>query len=210
MSTIEMLNKGDPLIRMATAVVDKSIVFIDFSNDSFKLANCESIELKNDARAENVPGLEQVLEGAAVRLRPAVAPGWAGGARFGPALFLLALGANLSARIRLRSRGLRDIFESTRRCRGDAARPTDEARLRTAVSQFLRANGIFSWKDDPKDCLPRSIALHGFLNRIGLPAEMKIGVRLAPFSSHAWVELDRRPVLDRAEDVAEYHVILSL
>lgn len=196
----------------ASIIVENSLLFIDFSNDSFKIASlpdgseCPSHSVFSD------PDFARILQNSEIKLRPRDVCRDQRMSRFAPVLFSLALVSNATTRMRLRSVGLRQIFQDAPRCQVDAGRPNDvdPTRLQFAVRQFLRANGLFSWNDDPMDCLPRSIALHHYLNRLGVPAEMKIGVRLAPFSSHAWVELDRHPILDAPEDVAEYHHLLTI
>jgi prolyl oligopeptidase len=47
-------------------------------------------------------------------------------------------------------------------------------------------------------CLQRSVATAMLLRRYGFRAEVVIGARSIPFRSHAWVELDRRVINDRA------------
>lgn len=46
-------------------------------------------------------------------------------------------------------------------------------------------------------CLQRSAATAVLLRRYGWEAEMVIGVRLLPFQSHAWVEVEGRIVNDK-------------
>jgi len=48
-------------------------------------------------------------------------------------------------------------------------------------------------------CLEQSIVLYVLLRRRGVPAELKLGVQPSPFSAHAWVEHDGRPI-NEAED----------
>jgi hypothetical protein len=56
----------------------------------------------------------------------------------------------------------------------------------------------------PENCLVRSLCLQWLLRRRGVASELRIGARLVggQLESHAWVEVDGRPVND-APDVAE-------
>jgi hypothetical protein len=58
----------------------------------------------------------------------------------------------------------------------------------------------------PSRCLHRSLTLHLWLRREGLPSELRIGVRKAgdALQAHAWVELGGRVVNDRAGAVAPF------
>jgi transglutaminase superfamily protein len=48
-------------------------------------------------------------------------------------------------------------------------------------------------------CLHRSAAATCLLRRLGVPAQMVIGVQQFPFRAHAWVEVDGRVVNDRSQ-----------
>jgi hypothetical protein len=47
-------------------------------------------------------------------------------------------------------------------------------------------------------CLQRSVSTTMLLRRNGIHAELVIGARTVPFSSHAWVEVDKVVVNDRS------------
>jgi prolyl oligopeptidase len=67
------------------------------------------------------------------------------------------------------------------------------------VRQTCRALDIASvcyWKQVL--CLHRSAAATCLLRRLGVPAQMVIGVQHLPFRAHAWVEVDGRVVNDRS------------
>jgi len=62
----------------------------------------------------------------------------------------------------------------------------------------------------PVRCLDQAIVAWHVLNLHGHDADFKIGVTLAPFASHAWVELGEEKFVDFVfipdmEVVAEYH-----
>jgi hypothetical protein len=86
------------------------------------------------------------------------------------------------------------------------------ARLRSATGTYvdaarwgwsvLRAESLslfrFRWN---QNCLSRSITLCMLLTLAGIPCALRIGVRLngvENLQSHAWVEVDGRPVAERA------------
>jgi hypothetical protein len=48
-------------------------------------------------------------------------------------------------------------------------------------------------------CLEQSLSLLFLTRRVGVPAELRLGVVPAPFMAHAWLELDATPVNDEAE-----------
>jgi hypothetical protein len=53
-------------------------------------------------------------------------------------------------------------------------------------------------------CLEQSLALYVLLRRRGLPAELRLGVQPYPFTAHAWVELEGRPVNEQPEVVRQF------
>lgn len=55
-------------------------------------------------------------------------------------------------------------------------------------------------------CLHRSLVLHGWLRREGLPSRLRIGVRKegAELKAHAWVELGNEVVNDYPESIAAF------
>jgi hypothetical protein len=74
----------------------------------------------------------------------------------------------------------------------------------TVVQAVLLASCLY-WK--PVRCLQRSVCTTSLLRRRGVPARLVIGYRLAPFRSHAWVELDGRVVNDSPVYKQRLHVL---
>lgn len=62
------------------------------------------------------------------------------------------------------------------------------------ICEAVKAVAPFYWK--PIRCLQRSIVTARLLRGRGIPAEVVIGYRTAPFFSHAWVEVAGRVVND--------------
>jgi hypothetical protein len=48
-------------------------------------------------------------------------------------------------------------------------------------------------------CLEQSLALYYCLRRAGVAAELRLGVRHTPFTAHAWVELEGRPLHEQRD-----------
>jgi hypothetical protein len=85
---------------------------------------------------------------------------------------------------------------------------SDDAVAARASARLVAAASRFS--PFPSSCLSRSIVLWRLLQRRGVPAEIRIGVRPGgnPLAAHAWVEVDGEPVNDTA-DVAERHAVFD-
>lgn len=60
------------------------------------------------------------------------------------------------------------------------------------------------------ECLEQSLALLVLLRRRRIPVELKIGVERRPFTAHAWVEHDGRPINESAEYVGRLTPFPSL
>jgi transglutaminase superfamily protein len=63
-----------------------------------------------------------------------------------------------------------------------------------AICEAVRSAAPFYWK--PVYCLQRAIVTARLMRGRGIPAEVVIGYRAAPFFSHAWVEVGGRVVND--------------
>jgi len=66
--------------------------------------------------------------------------------------------------------------------------------VESAVCEAVKAVAPFYWK--PIRCLQRSMVTARLMRDHGIPAEVVIGYRAAPFFSHAWVEVAGRVVND--------------
>lgn len=67
-------------------------------------------------------------------------------------------------------------------------RPADG--VETAIFEAVEWAAALYWKR--VRCLQRSAAAARLLRAHGIPAELVIGCRLAPFVAHAWVEIEGR------------------
>ncbi len=75
---------------------------------------------------------------------------------------------------------------------------------------FVAAENLIPLLKAPIDCLPRSLALYGFLTRCGIEAHHLIGVQRFPFRAHAWVESDDQILLNDVDEVRRYTVIANV
>ncbi|MCI0724258.1 MAG: lasso peptide biosynthesis B2 protein [Acidobacteria bacterium] len=63
------------------------------------------------------------------------------------------------------------------------------------------------WYPKQALCLQRSAAATCLLRRMGVPAQMVIGVQKLPFRAHAWVEVEGNVVNDKAYTPEMYAVL---
>jgi hypothetical protein len=83
----------------------------------------------------------------------------------------------------------------------------DDASLTAAIGNAVALAGCCYWR--PVLCLHRSIALVGVMRRHGLRARLVVAYRPAPFTAHAWVEVDGRVVNDSQEYANRLQVLLT-
>jgi len=96
---------------------------------------------------------------------------------------------------------LLDDAGSTRHSGGAMLTRAEVGDLATAVN-IAATHGLVRG-----NCVVRSLALLWLLRRRGVAAALRIGVRLAGATlfAHAWVEVDGRPINDRA-DIGQYYL----
>jgi hypothetical protein len=70
------------------------------------------------------------------------------------------------------------------------------------------ALSAFKWYRPGIACMHRAFAAYWFLRRHRIPAELCLGVKTCPFSSHAWVEFQGR-VLDDSPDVKDRFRVIA-
>jgi len=92
----------------------------------------------------------------------------------------------------LACRGLRGVRPGHRK--GDLSTRAGSVEVESAVCEAVKAVAPFYWK--PIRCLQRSMVTARLMRDRGIPAEVVIGYRAAPFFSHAWVEVAGRVVND--------------
>ncbi len=85
-----------------------------------------------------------------------------------------------------------------------------QRRLDRGVKAFATAENFFYLKRAPNDCLPRSLALFGFLCSLGLPVVHHIGVQTFPFLAHAWVQHDDQVLHDDPSNPKRFATIASI
>jgi hypothetical protein len=87
---------------------------------------------------------------------------------------------------------------------GEASSPLELAQRYAVLAAIAARHGIYQ-----ANCLHQSLPLCWLLQRKGLPAQLKIGVKpqTRPFQAHAWVELDGVPL---GQTVTEYSAFNTL
>ena len=83
--------------------------------------------------------------------------------------------------------------------------PPGRAGLERIAAAFRATSG---WIEAADQCLPRALAARRMCNRRGLGAALVLGVRVAPFAAHAWVQAGGAVVVGDLEQVRLYTPIL--
>ncbi len=86
------------------------------------------------------------------------------------------------------------------------ARSLDDARVQALIRAYLATR---RWIVTQDRCLPWSASLVKLLRHSGLGARLVIGVRTAPFSAHAWAQVDGVVLNDSLDRVIPYTPILA-
>lgn len=123
-------------------------------------------------------------------------------------MFGLALLTQLATRMAFTSHSLAHLIGRLRRRKnmhsgGETA--VLSHKQSEALASFLLTKLLISNQDR---CLHRSVALLDFLALYGAYPDLVIGVRLAPFSFHAWVQADTVVLNDDLDTVLPYTPIL--
>lgn len=93
------------------------------------------------------------------------------------------------------------------------ARGGDQAEVVKAADHVYRLLGYASKLHlSGMTCLHRSLALAWMLNRRGVPAEIRIGVREAQglFAAHAWVEVHGNRIGEIEDVTSRFHILKRL
>lgn len=112
----------------------------------------------------------------------------------------------------LRLRGFRNVARLDRQPEDDSSLDLTRAQ-RERVARYVRWIRVAAQYHVVRArCLHRSLALHQVLLREGLPAQLRIGVRLqaSELQAHAWVELGGIVVNDSREHVARFAPLQGL
>lgn len=119
-------------------------------------------------------------------------------------LFGSALGMQMSAAIQLKTRHLSDIIADIRRRKHEHVlrhRPPEPE----ALASFLMTRRLVGTQDR---CLRWSIAMVNYLAARDCYPSLVLGVKMTPFSAHAWVQLDDLVLNDGLDQVLPYTPIL--
>jgi hypothetical protein len=109
---------------------------------------------------------------------------------------VLLLAADLTLKTLGLGRSVRLVRWVAGRCRNAAQEP------RQLVAETARQVAIAAaFYPGRAQCLEQSLALFLLLRRRGMPVELRIGVQPFPFTAHAWVEHNGRPVNEQEDFV---------
>lgn len=131
-------------------------------------------------------------------------------ARPGDVAMMLASLARASCELRMRglAASLARFETAKARATGDPGSQTPStARLMAAASALRASMRLVSFHER---CLPASLALAMRLARAGIPVDLVLGVRLAPFKAHAWVQHGETLVNERLSLARLFTPILVL
>jgi hypothetical protein len=98
--------------------------------------------------------------------------------------------------LRMHREGFTATYRAAAALAAHPVAPGASAVLEPALRAFARAENAFVFRNAPRDCFPRSVALFCFLRELGIPVEHRIGVNRHPFRAHAYVVLDGRVLSD--------------
>lgn len=118
---------------------------------------------------------------------------------------VLLAAANLS----LKTLGLRRSVRLARRLvkRAPGGADADRGQVMEVARRVATAAAFYPGR---AQCLEQSLALFLLLRRRGIGAELRIGVQPFPFTAHAWVEHEGRPVNEREDYVTRLAAFPSL
>jgi hypothetical protein len=123
--------------------------------------------------------------------------------------FVVALALQIDSILRLRHFSLDQILGSLgvlKATRSSKDSPSD-ADLASILASFDATHRLIGQKDR---CLIKSIALYRLLVTRGIKADLVIGVRLAPFSAHCWIQKGDEILNDLYERVRLFVPIASV
>ena len=195
---------------LAWCTIGETVIFLDLAADRYfrlpEVAHREWLERLAQAR-------EPLWRQPCAFPRPA---DWVDAVRLSPAMtdgpvrpheLARAVWAQWRMERTLATRSLMSVMLDLRRASEAVAARAIDHRVDPApvVRAFERARLVRTAADR---CLPRSIALARCLLRRGAPARLVIGVKLAPFAAHCWVQRGDQVLNDSVEEVWRYTPIL--
>jgi hypothetical protein len=110
-------------------------------------------------------------------------------------------------RMKLWDRSLEEIYERCRIYRHQTSTPRTINDLKEALLHIMRVESLLPCKRAFEDCLFRSLLIFYHLKRSGFQPHHMIGVRLHPFSAHAWTTALGVNCLDSSQRLEQFTVI---
>ena len=80
----------------------------------------------------------------------------------------------------------------------------DDAQIAVVMQRVVAAAVLYPGR---ARCLEQSLACYLLLNRRGWAVQLRMGVQPYPFSAHAWLELNGRPLTETAETVSGFAML---
>jgi hypothetical protein len=108
--------------------------------------------------------------------------------------------------VSLRRGGFRSASSQVR-CWSSMRAPTRTSHPQDAIDRVLHSvNGATALLPAHVDCLQKSLVTRALLQRVGIEAILRIGVRreISGLAAHAWVEFEGAVVNDSAEVVSQF------
>jgi hypothetical protein len=109
------------------------------------------------------------------------------------------------------ARPMPDILRKIRSLRKKSCSPTAETAM--VLDKVWRACNFFLLRiaASDKPCLRRALVMYNYCCRMGLDAEVMIGVKKdgCSLTGHGWIEIDGVPYLENRTDLDNYTVMLK-
>lgn len=197
---------------LAWCVIDGTAVFLDIAADRyFRLTEAENARFLAEAGTEASDGPRQP---ASLPLPSSWQPPIERSTAIDDGGFRLpdvarSLWVQRRVERRLAARSFSEVLRALHETLGIRVHGTliETKRARQDIRAFQHARLLRTAADR---CLPRSIALALCLARHDCRANVVLGVRLAPFAAHCWVQSGDRVLNDELEEVLRYTPILVL
>lgn len=194
---------------LAWCKIEEHLIFLDIANDRyFRLPdarNREALESAGLVQRRQPPNMPEPTDWTL----PAVACTQSGEGRLNLADVASAMWTQWRVERRLSAHSFSSVMIDTHRALRMHC-PKDVS-ASVAAGRTIRAFELSRLVRTAADrCLPRSIALALSLARRQVRSQVVLGVKLAPFAAHCWVQTGNQVLNDSVEEVLRYRPILIL
>ena len=119
----------------------------------------------------------------------------------------LTLAARVAESLLVRARPLEATLRAIEKRRPAPSRNLDDPAVLAALNTYLKTR---HWLGNQDRCLTWSVGLVRYLQSIGFAAQFVLGVRISPWSAHAWVQHEATVLSDSLDRVLPYTPILAV